>query len=190
MDLAIILGAETAGVEVTLDGVKYRTVRVDANGLINMRALSSATDSVKALQDTPDNLRVGVYGRIAGAWQRQPLAYGFSAAYHERVSNLNAAAGANSLATAAVPANTARKVTLITAFDSNNNPGGIVIFPSLSFFAFALRNAANLAGTWVVEWQGELWLAAGDGIQVNFANCTVNDDIYLDVHGVDMTLNL
>ena len=233
MDLAVALGAVTAGLTVTIDGRVYRPVAVNASAQLvivgpgvggahvvtatdlDIRNLTKALDELYAVlrtdagaaydardrnwtvtetvpvsQATPDSLRVGVYGRYSGAWVRQPLAFGFSAVYAEEVSNVNAAAGTNTLTSAAVPANTLRVIQGISGKDRNTGPANVRLHTTIG----GVIRRAQYAGAKVLDvdaiFRGPFYLAAADTWSVLLDGCALNDDIYANAWGYDMTLNL
>jgi hypothetical protein len=187
-----ILGKDDASASFaffTLNGVTYRVPAIDSSGRLIVKGIGSG-GAVEVIQDTPDDLRVGVYGRYSGAWQRQPLQFGFSAQYNEQQGTVNAAAGTNTLTTAAVPANTLRVVTSVLAYNVNTVAGIIILRTTIGAVSRSLRRAAPGAANRSVDWQGLVYLLAGDTVSTDITGCALNDDIFLDVHGYDMTLNL
>ena len=134
------------------------------------------------------NLAVNARGRISSAWQRQPLIFGFSAVYAEVVSDLNAAAGTNTLSCAAVPANTLRVVTQIHVRDQNNANTRIHIELNHNGTVRTVERFASPAAAVGSQWRGHLYLDASDILRADLLGCTLNDDIFLEAHGYDMDL--
>jgi len=185
----VLLGAVDAGWTVEIDGRTYAPVLVGSGGIVQV-AETAPLSTIAVTQATPDNLRVGVYGRIGGAWQREPLGRGYSRAYVEQVVNLNAAAGTNNLTGAAVAANVVRVTTHMQVLDVNSATTFSRFFPTINGVQYRGKHAgAAIAGV-STDWDGEMYQVAGDSHLAQIQGCTLNDDLVFTAWGYEFDINL
>lgn len=180
------LAKESGG---NLEGVKTQADKLQFDASDRLKVLIDAiTAALTVTQTTPANLLSGVHGYISGAWRKQPLVFSYSTNYLERVFTLSAAVGANTLTLTAVPANTLRVITNLTAFN-NTSP---TTFTDVDTGAGSplLAVVGALTARMPLIWSGWVFMAAGQACRGYFEGCTLNDDLYLDAVGYDMTLNL
>jgi hypothetical protein len=171
------------------DGADYRVVKVDTSG--NLVAAILAGQSIEVTQDTAADLKATVnlatdqniqargYGWIGGAWQKNPLGFGYSARGSQQLVNTNAAAGYNNVSSSAVPAgeiwilsaasasdnsNTITQIDLSVTVNGNPVVIGFVLSPVAAQPCIALTQVA---------------LAEGDTIAAGFYGCVAGDDLYL-----------
>jgi hypothetical protein len=171
------------------DGSTLLKVVTDSSGRLVVVGSGSGGAS-EAVQDTPDDLRIGVYGRYSGSWQRQPLVFGFSDDYVERTIDTSASAGTNTLSNTATPANTLRVITNIQLADNNNILTRLQLTAVKGGTTRLLVVKVSPAVREGINWQGFLYLVEGDTVKGEYYGATAGDDILIDVHGYDMTLNL
>lgn len=115
--------------------------------------------------------------------------FSFSAVYAGVATNLNAAAGGNTLNLAGTPANTIRHVTSIGAQDANTNPTRIVMFAGFSgVSSHVLKDMAGPGAGVFGTWDGHIILRPGDYIFVTFSGCALNDDITVRACGWDESI--
>lgn len=109
-------------------------------------------------------------------------------AIHQEVVNTSLAAGSNTLSTTPVAANKIQRITSIsfsytgtvTGVRFEVKAGGITVFKSTADpVSGQLYSLASLQGA-----ATELWLSAGEKIDLVVTGATLNDDALLDVHGV------
>ncbi len=169
----------------------YAVLKTDAGAAYDARDRSwTVTETVPVSQSTPDNLRTGNYGYYSGAWQRQPLPFGFSAQYREsKIVNLSAAGTVNSDGTA-VPANTLRALTSIQARDTTSVITALTFQHVSAAAAYFLMRRAAPAADVGMEWQGQVFMLPGDQPRVEYAGVVLNDNLRAYFEGYDMTLNL
>ncbi len=173
----------------TLDEL-YAVLRTDGGTAYDARDRSwTVTETVPVTQSTPDNLRAGIYGRIAGAWQRQPLILGYSAEYSEQVTVVGVA-GTTTVNGSAVTANTLRILTAISVINLTRLmtqalfrlQGGSTV----RFLVTVTQIPAAGAG-WMF-WAGSLPTLQAPAIDVS--GTLAGDDVRAQFQGYDMTLNL
>ena len=130
----------------------------------------------------------GGWGWDGTAWRKQPLIFGYTDRWAEEKFTLTAAAGVNLLTTTAVPAGYIYRVDMVTGVDLNNAV-------SIGFYALGAGVAvtfaayeAMAAGIIKVVFPVGIWLAAGDTLSCAFSGCTLNDDLYFRVWGVQMAV--
>jgi hypothetical protein len=130
-------------------------------------------------------------GYISGAWQKDPLRFGYSGQVYERVVNTALAAGVNNLDTSAVPAGRIWVVTSI-ACHYVGTVAGVVILVVIQQGAnlLALYNVTAVVSNQYYDRQGQFILAAGDFVRLTVSGATLNDDARLFVNGyyVDIAL--
>ena len=128
-------------------------------------------------------------GWIGGAWQKNPIALGYSGDKTEEVSDTSASAGSNNLASTSVPAGEIWIIQAIIARDVDNAPTKIRLNVTVNSTGVVLKTETSpVTGIWV-SWTGEVVLSEGDQVTVNFEGVTLNDDIYMRYHGVRVDID-
>ena len=188
MGPVILLGAEATGLTVVIDGVTYRPVAVDSSGRLIIVGPGTG-GALDVAQATPDSLRVGVYGRYSGAWQRQPLAFGFSAGYFQFDSTA-AAAGTNTIGGTAVPANTLRVLTGVHGVDQTSAVTRLTVAVVNGGNNNRLKMNNGGAAFTHIDWQGQAFMLPGDIPRLIYEGCTLADALRTTFYGYDMLLNL
>lgn len=168
----------------------YTVLRTDAGVAYDARDRSwTVTETVPVSQATPDSLRVGNYGRYSGAWQRQPLAFGFSAGYFQ-FDLTAAAAGANTISGTTVPANTLRVLTGAHGVDQTAAVTRMTVAVVSGGNNNRLKMNNGGAAFTHIDWQGQAFMLPGDIPRLIYEGCTLNDALRTTFYGYDMLLNL
>jgi len=117
------------------------------------------------------------------------LIWGYNAPYAERVSNLNAGAGANFLLGTIVPTGEVWVACSLTAYDANNNPTAITLGLFDNVGSYDLTRRAGPGVNVTIEWNGLAVASAGGKFYAYITGCVAGDDIYLDIVGYKMKLS-
>ncbi len=155
------------------------------------------------VQATPANLQAAVnlnadqnvqaraYGYIGGAWQRQPLQFGYSDTVADTYSNLSLPAGTTTVNFTAVPASTVHVITNLQAWYS-----GTITNVFLTYQLVIDGTARTLWGQKApvsgqhYDRQGNWVLGPGDNVRFIVDGATLNDDLVVNIHGYAVTINL
>jgi hypothetical protein len=119
------------------------------------------------------------HGWIGGAWQKDPLADGYSGKKNQIVSNTNAAAGDNVLTSDTVPAGEIWNLQSIRAYNANNAPSAIVLYMSDGSADYYLNFTLSIGANVSLIWTGKFTMAPGEVLKAYFGGCTAGDDIHL-----------
>ena len=106
----------------------------------------------------------------------------------ERVSNLNASEGANSLDCTTVPSG---KILVVRSLCMLNNTSAVtaVTFTTNdgSDVYNLIRDMTGKAAEAALEWTGEIYIPATGYVRANWYGCTAGDDLYFDIYGCYIT---
>lgn len=161
----------------------FHIMTTDPNGRVIVSALDTGGAYQPLKVDTGGQPHVDLFGWQSGAWRKQPLELGYSSWVYQRIVNLNAAAGANTIATPAVPANTLWVITAVEAVDNQTNPTRISLIINTGVTGCTIRDGAGVGIARSVTWTGDAVMPSGWYIQAYFEGCTLNDDLYLNAIG-------
>ena len=210
MTLILPFLPESVDATIVINGVTYRPPIIDSDGHLQVDVLTSALPSggaTSARQDTMitalqliddlrgaletvagDELRAAMRGWDGSAYKRQPLIFGFSGVYHERIADENADVTQDILTNTAVPADTLRVITNIHARDDTTALTRIRLQFIHDGVSGEIEDFASPAALVGIAWQGNLYLDAGDTVLAAYVGTVAGDNIRLDVHGYDMAL--
>jgi len=184
------------------DGANFYVLRTDAEGHLQIHALSSAlplgaaTLAEQQTQTTAlqliDDLRNALRSVDTDALQvrGEDQLFSVKARYTEAVVNDAAAAGTNTLAGAFVPANTILVVTNISVQNTSNDTTRTYIVLDTPGDDVYLRSVPSLVKWTTLDWSGWQVLDVGSRISGVLYGCTAGDSIRLDVGGFTMTLEV
>jgi len=158
------------------------------------------SDALRALElDADDNLLVaigaaakglvGVHGWIGGAWQKNPLALGYSGDGTQAQINLNALAGVNVLSLTAVPAGEIWIIQAIAAKDANNIVGTLTLQCVANGTPVPLISKATPAVNEFVCWTGALVIKEGSFVRAVYTGVILNDDLEIYSHHVRIDID-
>lgn len=171
------------------DGTDWEKILIDASKRLVV-AIAAFTAAVEVTQDTPGDLLAGVHGYIAGAWQKQPLAWGISDSVSEAVSDTNLGAGTQTLSTTPIPAGEVHVASAINfRVDSATCTRGQLQIVIGGVSLVILTQASPVAYTWYLK-TGEFVLAEDDYIALSMTGLTAGDDAYLRYAGYRMDVDL
>lgn len=171
------------------DGTNWLKVAVDANGYLKVIG-GGVAGAIEVTQDTPGDLLTGIHGHVGGAWQKQPLQFGYSGAVGERVTDSSADAGDNTLQTTAVPAGEVHIVTTIHTVNVDTDVAYILISRVGNSTTYNMKRQASPGIGISVDMLGTIVLAPGDYIKASFGSCTAGDTIRLMTTGYKFDIDL
>lgn len=137
-------------------------------------------------QETEEHFRHGQWGHDGTQWRKLPLTWGYTDRWVEYVEDLNAAAGTNTLACAAVPAGYVYVLQAMISQNVNTITAHSKEVRGDSITAVLARDAAVAAGLTKELFPIGVALKAGDIARCRFIGCALNDDINLVVWGYKM----
>jgi hypothetical protein len=153
---------------------------VDSSGRIILAASSLEIGLVQAR----------AYGRIGGAWQKQPLLFGYSATVLETWSDDNLASGSNTVDSPVVPAGEIWVITNLSMRYVGTPPtyiemrlrSGTSDYPLFRQLAPTTAQTHDRQGWWV--------MAPGDLLRVGISGATAGDDLYASATGFRVDIDL
>jgi len=169
-DLAGICGSE--------DGTDWEKILIDAS-----RRLVVAVASVVA-QDAQ------MHGHYDGAWQKQPLIFGYGGVIAERESDASAPAGLNTFTTTPVPAGEIHIINTLSAINYNSITTNLHIDMNHDGAFYGFYREPDVAAATMALVNGPIVLDAGDYIRCRFYGVTLNDSLAFDITGYKMDLDL
>ncbi len=184
------------------NGTAWQWARVDAAGHIQIDVLSTVMDAAaataanQALMITAlqliDNLVVvlGGPGNVRLQVRGEDQLFSYDDVVYETLSNLNAAAGVNSLVSTTPLAGQVHVITSICAHNVDTACTRISVGRLRAAVYYAMENVLPTAPYDMATWSGWLPIENGDQIFAWFDGCALNDDIYLDINGFRMTLEV
>jgi len=140
--------------------------------------------------DPANNPLVSAHGFVNGAWRKSPIPFGYSDVLNSALANLALAAGANNLDSAAVGAGLIWVVTNVSVMYVGTAPTSVsvnVVSGGATICLFQ-QNAPVTATRY--DRQGKWVLEATDILRCTVVGATLNDDLYLDVHGYQIAIEL
>jgi len=108
--------------------------------------------------------------------------------YAEEKSNINAAAGPNSLEASNVPAGEVWFVQAVSMLNRNTAATNVYAEARAPGAGVRFFLDDSLVADVVTLWNGLILLKAGDHIRVHWEGCSAGDELYMWVHGYKMTL--
>lgn len=145
---------------------------------------------VEITQTAPADLVVAQHQYDGSAWRKSNLLLGYNDRWSERDSDLNASAGANYLTTATVPSGYVYILQLARALNNTSATTKIRIYVSDGTLTPMIRVEATPAAKEEVLWEGQVVLKEGDSVGASFDGCTAGDDLYLDIWGMKMKIDM
>jgi len=121
-------------------------------------------------------------GWIGAAWQKNPLALGYSGDKTQEVAVADATAGTNSLTGAAVPAGELWVVEAISSRDTTSVPTSVLLTVFVNSVTLILTSQLTVAAGEFVNWSGAVTLSEGDKVIAVLYGCTLNDNIDMRYH--------
>jgi hypothetical protein len=152
-------------------------LEVDANGYLKVATAAAG------------NFLVGTHGYVNGAWQKNPILFGYSDGLWLFVYNYNLSAGTNILETSAVPANWIWVVTQVNLYYYGTSPSYMecmIIHSSTVYWLF--RQARPVIGRFY-DRQGWWILAYNDILRMIISGAVAGDTAILSATGFKVQLN-
>ncbi len=149
--------------------------------------------------DADDNLKValagaaqglvGTHGWIAGAWQKDPLRFGYSGTVVLSASDTNLGAGANDVDLTTVPAGELQVITNIVWEYTGTTPTEVEVSLYDGSTAYPLFTVSNPITTEWYDKQG-FWVVPPTGfIRCSIVGATAGDDLQLRATGFRVDLD-
>jgi len=104
-------------------------------------------------------------------------------------SNLGVGAGSQSVNTGAMSAGFIYNITTILGLNNVSNTLVSAIYVNHDGANYYIRRVATTVAAVGLEWNGSLYIDAGDIIAVIFDGCTAGDDLYIYVGGYKIALD-
>ncbi len=164
-------------------------ILVDTDGHLQVDTLSSALPAGAATAAKQDSILAELEQKLETADLNRDasgnigVVPSFEGVVAETVSEQNAAAGSNHLTSSAVPAGKVWVITHISAHDDDNNVTHIGIDVNHDGRSIIVKWRGATAADVTVDWDGHLFLDAGDYISVWFWGVTAGDAIVMNVFG-------
>lgn len=108
----------------------------------------------------------------------------------DRVEELNASAPDHYMAGASPPAGEVWVVTTATAFDLTSGCTEARVYVTIDGVGVKMADAVPAVAGQAACWSGHVFLEPGDHVDAAFIGCTAGDDVYLEVSGYKMTLEV
>jgi len=153
-------------------------LEVDANGYLKVATASA------------DNFLVGTHGYVSGAWHKSPISLGYSSIVGERIINTNLPAGNSDINSTAVPEGKIHILTNLAYLYIGNTATtlGLGIYRAPTNFTIFVTYSPVSARYY--DRQGWWVLKAGDLCRLSVFGATAGDDLYLDIVGFAVDINL
>lgn len=160
------------------DGSAWEKILIDSSKRLVVAIASIVAADVQA------------HGHIGGAWQKQPLIFGYSGVVTERESDSDAAAGLNTFTTTAVPSGEIHVINTMSAINYTSITTALHIDMNHDGSYFSFYRAPNLAAATMALVNGPIVLDAGDYLRCRFYGVTLHDSIAFDITGYRMDIDL
>lgn len=171
------------------EGKLITPVGFDASG--DPRSLEvDGDDALRVTFETAEKGLAGEHGYIGAAWQKQPLAIGYSAALREEWEELSLPAGSGATDSSVVPAG---EIWIIEMFNGRYaGTGGtnleLIVVSGGDLYRLLLQDTP-------VNWTpyiytGSFVMEEGDKLRVSIATATLNDNLYGQVLGRKVDIDL
>jgi len=182
------------------NGVTFTPLRVDNSGHLQIDVLTSALPAGAATWayqvqtmgfiGTPATPEAGTVNKRLETLNEhiKDQLISFKGVYAERVSDLNAGVGINSLTGSVVPVGEVWVVAGCVAFNNISACTTISVNYVHDGNTIDLNIAANPPAVTPAQYQGQIYLDAGDYLKAWFVGCTAGDDLYFSVFGHKMSV--
>ena len=161
----------------------------DPKGLLVVPIGFGPTDLLRSLElDADDNLKVafaaaaqglvGEHGWISGAWQKNPLAFGYSERLSGRIFDTALVAGTTILQVSVVPAGEIWVLTSVAMLYIGTSPTYIQMFINDTVALELIARQPAPVSDQLYDRQGWWVLKAGDNVGYAVVGATLNDDLY------------
>lgn len=131
-----------------------------------------------------------MHGHVGGAWQKQPLIWGYSDVVEERVLDANCSAGTDSVQTTVVPAGEVHVITSLAMYVASGTCGNLVAYKNDGVASYELVGQTSPTSSQIYDRQGFYVLGPSDSIVVYGFNLTAGDDLCVIVTGYKMDIDL
>jgi hypothetical protein len=170
-------------------GAAWTPLLVNASGQA-IAVGKGTSEEVNAALLTPARALVGGHGYISGAWQKNPLSFGYSGQVAQQVANNDAPAGDNQLNGTAVPAGEIWVITFMSGFDIETNPTSVDLYAIIGGTGMPIAvqklPGANVPFGIVCN----IVLKQGDYAQCIMRGCALHNHIYFSYGGYKVAINL
>lgn len=132
---------------------------------------------------------VGPHGWIDGAWQRNPLLFGYSGVLYKTTANTSLSLGENSVDTSACASYEFWVITNISVMYRGTSPDYMEVRIVFNSTNMKLYQIANPTSELFYDKQGWWVLGPSDYLRVYTDDATANDDMYIFVTGFRVSSN-
>ncbi len=154
------------------------------------RQIDRLQSQLDELQTQEGNL-ANNYGYVNGAWQKDPLTIGYSDTVLRSWSNLNLAAGANTVSDSAVPAGEIWIITNIATWYIGTITGVVLTARINSGGSqYVIFRQSPIVSDTIYDRQGYWVLKPGDNLEIRVTNATLNDDAFGTAIGFRVDIDL
>lgn len=160
------------------DGTNWEKILIDASKRLVVAVASAIAQDAQ------------MHGHISGAWQKQPLIFGYSGVIAERVIDDNVSAGTDFVETTAVPGGEIHVITHAIALVASATCNLLAAYINHDGATQELFGQSNPVSSQVYDRQGFWVLDAGDTFKAYGFNLTAGDDLVVAVAGYKMDLDL
>jgi len=160
------------------DGTNWEKILIDASKRLVVAVASAIAQDAQ------------MHGHYNGAWQKQPLIWGYGGVVAEKESLSDAPAGTNTFTTTPVPDGEIHVINTMAAVDYSNGVASIFMDMFHNATYFVLYREATIGAGVVALVNGPIVLDAGDWLRCRFYGVTLNDAISFDITGYKMDVDL
>ena len=135
---------------------------------------------------TEQYFKDGTWGWDGSQWRKLPIVWGYSDRYAEYLSTNDATAGNNYLTGTLVPVGEVWVVTNLLLL----NVGSATVATQGELYdgttGFIVHRVSAPASGAIIEWQGQVYLKAGDRMRATFYSCSLGDNLRATFLGYKM----
>jgi len=131
----------------------------------------------------------GGWGWDGTLWRKLPIVWGYSDRYAQRLVNVNAALGDNTVTGSTVPEGEVWVVTAVVAFNTVSaiTRCELEVYDGADTYFF--RRKQTVAKDEETAYQGQIVMKKDDRIRATFVGCVAGDDLHLRMLGYKMQVN-
>jgi len=171
------------------DGTDWRALLVDAAGELQVH-IAGQYDDLGVVQTDPSQMLVGAHGWDGAVWRKQPIGWGYSDTYQERIDKDNVPAGDVTVNFTAVADGEVWVVCDVFMLSRQANYTIVTLSVRSGGTNYNLTIQGN-PGAWrSAEFHGNVVMKEGDFIRAVYSGAALNDDFITCVTGYKMGVAL
>jgi len=160
----------------------------DADGAMSV-SIHSQDINVEIEQTNPANLTPGLMGWINGAWQKNPLLWGYSGVVAETLSDTNLAAGGKALNGTRVPTGEIWIILNAAIWYLGTAPSRLSIHVGDVYGFFTILQENSPVSSYRYIYNGMIVLSPGEYLQGTVEGATAGDDLHFRYRGYKMDID-